>query len=153
MISDNIEYEINTQSLPSKVWKGKFFLCWSWQLFVAKGGSHLKKVSENETRMYTLCILNGKKLDTGHSSSPNSELWYCFIIFQDYLNIKILKFFENFELFKKKLINKITNMWWALIKFSNFQISKYLKMLTFFAIWLADGNEISSLVGQRWNTE
>ena len=25
MISDNIEYEINTQPLPSKVEKGKFF--------------------------------------------------------------------------------------------------------------------------------
>jgi hypothetical protein len=30
------------------------------------GGSHLKKVSENETRMYTLCTINGKELDTGH---------------------------------------------------------------------------------------
>ena len=25
MMSDNIEYEINTQPLPTKVWKGKFF--------------------------------------------------------------------------------------------------------------------------------
>jgi hypothetical protein len=41
-----------------------------------KGGSYLKKVSENETRMYTLCTLNGKELDTGHNSSPNSELSY-----------------------------------------------------------------------------
>ena len=40
----------------------------------------LKKVSENETRMCNLCTLNGKKLDTGHNSSPNSELlhWMCF---------------------------------------------------------------------------
>ena len=43
---------------------------------VAKGGNHLKKVSENETRMYTLCTLNGKEIDTGHISSPNSELSY-----------------------------------------------------------------------------
>jgi hypothetical protein len=26
--------------------------------------------------MYTLCTLNGKELDTGHNSSPNSELSY-----------------------------------------------------------------------------
>jgi hypothetical protein len=35
-----------------------------------------KKVSENETRVYTLYTLNGKELDTGHNSSPNSELSY-----------------------------------------------------------------------------
>jgi hypothetical protein len=40
-----------------------------------------KKVSENETRMYTLCTFNGKELDTGHNSSPNSELSYCNIYF------------------------------------------------------------------------
>jgi hypothetical protein len=70
MISDNIEYEINTQPLPSR----KVF---SLLIMTAtKGGSHLKKVSENETRMYTLCTLNGKELDRGHNSSPNSELSY-----------------------------------------------------------------------------
>ena len=42
-------------------------------VLVTKGGSHLKKVSENETRMYTLCTLNGKELNTGYNSSPNSE--------------------------------------------------------------------------------
>ena len=71
-------------------------------------------MSENETRMYTLCTLNGKELDTGHNSSPNSELWYCFIIFQDYLNIKILKFFENFE-----IIYEILKMFWNFVKFWN----------------------------------
>jgi hypothetical protein len=49
-------------------------------------GSHLKKVSANETRMYTLCTLNGKELDTGHSSSPNSELSY----FEVYVNYVFL---------------------------------------------------------------
>ena len=45
------------------------------------GGSHLKKVSENETWMYTLCTLNGKELDTGHNSSPNSALSYWAVMF------------------------------------------------------------------------
>jgi hypothetical protein len=45
-------------------------------LYTTKGGSHLKKVSENETRMYNLCTLSGKELDTGHSSTLNSELSY-----------------------------------------------------------------------------
>jgi hypothetical protein len=63
MISDNIEYEINTQIYLSADDS-------------SMGGSHHKKVSENETRMYTLCTLNGKELDTGHNSSPNSELSY-----------------------------------------------------------------------------
>jgi hypothetical protein len=44
-------------------------------LYTTKGGSHLKKVSENETWMYNLCTLNGKELDTVHDSSPNSELF------------------------------------------------------------------------------
>ena len=39
-------------------------------LYTTKGDSHLKKVSENETRMYNLCILNGKELDTGHIVPP-----------------------------------------------------------------------------------
>ena len=26
---------------------------------------------------YTLCTLSGKELNTGHNSSPNSELSYC----------------------------------------------------------------------------
>jgi hypothetical protein len=43
---------------------------------VTKGSSHLKKVSENETRMYTFCTLNSKELDMGHNSAPNSELSY-----------------------------------------------------------------------------
>jgi hypothetical protein len=38
--------------------------------YTTKGGSHLKKVSENEIRMYNLCTPNGKELDTGHNSSP-----------------------------------------------------------------------------------
>ena len=46
-------------------------------MVVTNGGSHLKKVSENETQMYTLCTLNGKELDMGHDSSPNSKLSYC----------------------------------------------------------------------------
>ena len=45
-------------------------------LYTTKGDSHLKKVSENETRMYNLCTLSGKELDTGHISSLNSELSY-----------------------------------------------------------------------------
>ena len=45
-------------------------------LYTTKGGRHLTKVSENETWMYNLCTLNGKELDTGHNSSPNSELSY-----------------------------------------------------------------------------
>ena len=36
----------------------------------------LKKCQKNETRMYNLCTLNGKELDTGHNSSPNTELSY-----------------------------------------------------------------------------
>ena len=44
--------------------------------FSADNDSHLRKVSENETRMYNLCTLNGKELDMGHNSSPNSELSY-----------------------------------------------------------------------------
>jgi hypothetical protein len=67
--------------------------------------------------MYTLCTLHDKKLDTGHNSSPNSELWYCFIIFQDYLNIKILKFFENFEILYEFLKINLN-----LIFFENFDL-------------------------------
>ena len=50
MISDNIEYEINTQPLPSR----KVF---SLLIMTAtKGGSHLKKVSENETRTHYVLL-------------------------------------------------------------------------------------------------
>jgi hypothetical protein len=43
----------------------------------------------------------------------------CFIIFQDYSNIKILKYDENFDILKKNL--KVLN-------FINFQIYKIYKM-------------------------
>jgi hypothetical protein len=41
------------------------------------GGNHLKKVSENETRMYTLCTINGKELDTGHYSELSYLMAFC----------------------------------------------------------------------------
>jgi hypothetical protein len=64
----------------------------------------------------------------------------CFIIFQDYLNIKILKYDENFEI--------LWNFWklWKfyenfdLKKKKNWNFLKFLKFWTFFAIWLADWN-------------
>jgi hypothetical protein len=67
---------------PVRNKRERFFSADNDSYVVTKGGSHLKKVSENETPMYTLCTLNGKELDTGHSSSPNSELSY----YTDYYN-------------------------------------------------------------------
>jgi len=71
------------------------------------GGSHLKKVSENETRMYTLCTLNGKELDTGHISSPNSELSYCTVTYN--YSVSPLKLHLPPSIFRRQLFkfNKV----------------------------------------------
>ena len=68
--------KITCNHYPVRYKRESFFSADNDSYVVTKGGSHLKKVSENETRMYTLCTLNGKELDTGHNSSPNSELSY-----------------------------------------------------------------------------
>jgi hypothetical protein len=54
MISDNIEYEINTQPLPSKE---SFFSADNDSL---KGGSHLKKVSEMRPGCTPYVLLTAK---------------------------------------------------------------------------------------------
>ena len=62
---------ITRNHYPVRYTRGHFLSAYNDSyLHTTKGGSHLKKVSENEIRMYNLCTLNGKELDTGHNSSP-----------------------------------------------------------------------------------
>jgi hypothetical protein len=58
------------------------------------------------------CLLNNKEFFKLFNSIFNKIGYNCFIIFQDYLNIKILKYDENFEI---------------LYIFFNFQIFKFFK--------------------------
>ena len=44
------------------------------------------------------CLLNNKEFFKLFNSIFNKIGYNCFIIFQDYLNIKILKYDENFEI-------------------------------------------------------
>ena len=87
---------------PVRYRRESFSLLIMTAICITKGSSLLKKVSENEIRMYTLCTLNGKELDTGHSSSPNSELSYC----QTLLNLSSCWLFGLFPLvsFSQRLI-------------------------------------------------
>ena len=58
------------------------------------------------------CLLNNKEFLKLFNSIFNKIGYNCFIIFQDYLNIKILKYDENFEI---------------LYIFFNFQIFKFFE--------------------------
>ena len=74
------------------------------------------------------CLLNNKeffKLFNTDNSIFNKIGYNCFIIFQDYLNIKILKYNENFEI--------LWNFWVLkfYIFFSIFKFSNFLKLLNF----------------------
>jgi hypothetical protein len=131
------------------------------------------------------CLLNNKEFFKLFNSIFNKIGYNCFIIFQDYLNIKILKYDESFEmLWNFESFEMLWNFWkfWNFINFeiykSNKKFMKFFKFWIFWKFWIfiwnfwiflkfwifwkfwpflqfdwPTGNEISSLVGQRWNTE
>jgi hypothetical protein len=49
-------------------------------IFPVSGGSHLKKCPKMRPGCTPYGLFNGKELDTGHNSSPNSELSYCCLL-------------------------------------------------------------------------
>ena len=71
------------------------------------------------------CLLNNKEFFKLFNSIFNKIGYNCFIIFQDYLNIKILKYDENFEILWNFWVLKFY-IFFLIFKFSNF-----LKLLNF----------------------
>jgi hypothetical protein len=71
------------------------------------------------------CLLNNKDFFKLFNNIFNKIGYNCFIIFQDYLNIKILKYDENFEILWNFLVLKFY-IFFLIFKFSNF-----LKLLNF----------------------
>jgi hypothetical protein len=65
-------------------------------------------------------------------------------ILKSYEIFKILKFFQNFEILYE-IFEIFRNFEWNFEIFQNFDLFLQFDWPT--------GNEISSLVGQRWNTE
>ena len=95
-----------------------FNAVYSW-LYVSLGQSFIDQVRIVMSRLklkVNNCLLNNKEFFKLFKSMFNKIGYNCFIIFQDYLNIKILKSYEIFE-------------FWNFIYF--FQFSNFLKLLNF----------------------
>ena len=76
-----------------------------------------------------LIVNNNKEFFKLFNSIFNKIGYNCFIIFQDYLNIKILKYNENFEILWSFWVLKFY------IFFSIFKFSNFLKLLNFNFFW------------------
>ena len=80
------------------------------------------------------CLLNNKEFFKLFNSIFNKIGYNCFIIFQDYLNIKILKYDENFEILWNFWVLKfyiffLIFKFWILLKLLNFNFF-FWKILT-----------------------
>ena len=86
-------------------------------------GSHSHEYTEIKS---ITALSNNKEFFKLFNSIFNKIGYNCFIIFQDYLNIKILKYNENFEI--------LWNFWkfWNFINFEIYKINKnFMKLLKY----------------------
>jgi hypothetical protein len=88
-----------------------FNAVYSW-LYVSLGQSFIDQVRIVMSRLklkVNNCLLNNKEFFKLFKSMFNKIGYNCFIIFQDYLNIKILKYDENFEILWNFWVLKLLN--------------------------------------------